>query len=260
MFPQFDDQLNMKNHGRTLAAGGPCIWQPDDEWAEIKDVTVTQGKIVASSGHRSIRVHKDRDPVWWFDVDSTDQFTYGKADAEALAVVHRTNGSSYEYKWPDKVLVDMPLQLAEIQGNVVAGFNKDYTSYLFLALPDDQVQARKWLAELVGQVATAQEVKQFNDLFRAIRERRGDREGAVEAAWMNLAFTHEGLGMLGVDESELGLFPKEFREGMRRRKKTVGDVGDNDPDLWPNGLGKRVIHALMIVAADSVEDLNREVL
>jgi Dyp-type peroxidase family len=153
----------------------------------------------------------------------------------------------------------MPLKLEEIQGNVVAGFNKDYTSYLFFALPDEPGQARAWLAGLVNEVATAQEVKRFNDLFREIRKRRGDREGVVEAAWMNLALTHEGLGKLGVDESELGQFPDEFREGMRRRKETIGDLGDNDPDRWPNDLGKKAIHALMIVAADTVEDLNREV-
>jgi Dyp-type peroxidase family len=260
MVPQFDDQLDLKPRGRTVRAGGPCNWQGDDEWAEIQDVTVTQGDVVASSGSNSTTVRRDGDRVWWLDVDSTDQFAYGKAKAHARAVVHRTNGETYEYPWPDDVQVDMPLQFDQIQGNLLAGFNKDYTSYLFLALPDDPARARAWLRDLVGQVATAQEVKQFNDLFRAIRRRRGDREGVVEAAWMNLAFTHEGLGKLGVDESELRQFPEEFREGMRRRSRTIGDVGDNHPDRWPNELGSRTIHALMIVAADSIEDLHREVL
>jgi Dyp-type peroxidase family len=260
MVPQFDDQLDLKNRGRTLQAGGPCNWEQDDDWAEVRDVTVTQGDVIASSGGRTTTVRRDRDRVWWLDVDSSSQFTYGPAQARAVAIVHKTDGTTRPYPWPDDVQVDMPLKLTEIQGNVVVGFNKDHTSYLFLALPDDQAQARSWLAELVGQVATAEEVKQFNDLFRAIRRRRGDREGVVEAAWMNLAFTHEGLGQLGVAESELSQFPKEFREGMRRRKKTIGDVGDNDPDRWPNDLGRRTIHALMIVAADSADDLNREVL
>jgi Dyp-type peroxidase family len=260
MVPNFYDQVDMKPRGRMLRAGGPCNWQQDDEWAEIQDVTVTQGDVVASSGGRTTTVRRDRDRVWWLAVDSTDQFAYGKAEARARAVVHRTNGETYEYEWPDDVQVDMPLQFDQIQGNLVAGFNKDYTSYLFLALPDDPGRARAWLGGLVGQVATAQEVKQFNDLFRAIRRRRGDREGVVEAAWMNLAFTHEGLGRLGVGESELRRFPEEFRDGMRRRNRTIGDVGDNHPDRWPNELGSRTIHALMIVAADSIEDRNREVL
>jgi Dyp-type peroxidase family len=260
MKPAFDDQLDMKHRGRRLGAGGPCNWEQHDDWAEIQDVTVTQGDVVAFSGSHSVPVRKDRDPVWWLDVKSTDQFDFGKATAHARALVHRTDGTTYEYEWPDDVVVDMPLKLDEIQGNVVVGFNKDHTSYLFLALPDDPARARAWLDELVGQVATAREVKQFNDLFREVRRRRGRREGAVEAAWMNLAFTHEGLAKLGVDEAELGQFPEEFREGMRRRAAAIGDLGDNHPDRWPNGLGTRTIHALMILAADSVEDRNREVL
>jgi Dyp-type peroxidase family len=260
MKPQFDDQLNISNHGRTLAAGGPCIWEQDDEWAEIREVEVRQGSVVALSRDRSTTVRRASDRGWWLDVDSTDQFTYGEAKSQALAIVHRTDGSTYKYPWGDKVLVDMPLKLEEIQGNVVAGFSKDHTSYLFFALPGEPAQARAWLADLVNEVATALEVKQFNDLFRAIRRRRGDREGVVEAAWMNLAFTHDGLGKFGlVDEAELGLFPEEFREGMRKRKETIGDLGDNDPDRWPNDLGSKTIHVLMIVAADSIEDLNREV-
>jgi Dyp-type peroxidase family len=260
MNPQFDEQLNMSNHGRTLAAGGPCFWEPDDEWAKIVDVSVTQGSVVAEGRGRSTTVRRDSDPFWWLDVHSTDQFTYAKADAQALAVVHKMDGSIYEHPWGETVQVDMPLKLDEIQGNVVTGFNKDYTSYLFLALPDEPAQARAWLADLVNQVATSQEVKQFNDLFRVIRRRRGDREGVVEAAWMNLAFTHEGLGKFStVEESELGLFPEEFRQGMRRRREAIGDIGANDPDRWPNDLGRKTIHALMIVAADSVEDLNREI-
>ena len=42
MLPNFYDQLNMSNRGRTLAAGGPCNWQENDEWAEIRDVEVGQ--------------------------------------------------------------------------------------------------------------------------------------------------------------------------------------------------------------------------
>jgi Dyp-type peroxidase family len=260
MKPAFDDQLDTRNQRRTLRAGGPCNWERDDDWAEIYDVAVTQGGVNASSGDRSITVRRDGEQAWWLYVDSPDQFKYGPAQARARAVVHRTNGETYEFEWPDDVQVDMPLELDQVQGNIVAGFNKDWTSYLFLALPDEPSRARTWLAGLVGQVATAQEVKQFNDLFRAIRRRRGQREGAVEAAWMNLAFTHDGLAKLGVGNSQLRRFPQEFREGMRKRSGTIGDVGDNHPDRWPNGLGTRTIHALMILAADSLEDLNRETL
>jgi Dyp-type peroxidase family len=261
MNSKFYEELSLKSDGQTIAAGGPCSWQDSDAWAEVKDVTVTQGSVVASSGG-STTVRRDSDQSWSLDVSSSGQLTPGPARARAIVFVRRTDGTTYQYPWSvdvQLVQLDAPLELDEIQGDIIPGFNKDYASFLFFALPADQSQAREWLRDLVDQVATAEEVKQFNDLFRAIRRRRG-REGVVEATWMNLAFTHEGLGKFGVVyESELGLFPEEFREGMRRRKETIGDLGDNDPDRWPNDLGKKTIHALMIVAADSVEDLKREV-
>jgi Dyp-type peroxidase family len=262
MDPQFHAELSLRSNGQTIVAGGPCNWAEDDESAEIWNVTVQRGGVVAlNRGPKTVR--KDEDQDWWLDVGSSGRFTGGRALASAVAVVRRTDGTTYEFSWPDEVQLVQPdaaLDLKEIQGNVVAGFNKDYASFLFLALPEGQAQARAWLAELVDQVATAEEVKQFNDLFRAIRRRHGDREGVVEAAWMNLAFTHEGLDRLGVSDSELSQFPEEFREGMRKRSQTIGDVGENDPKRWPNDLGTRAIHALMIVAADSIEGLNREVL
>jgi Dyp-type peroxidase family len=261
MDAKFYGELSLKSNRQTIAAGGPCNWQDSDAWAEVKDVTVTQGSGVASSGG-STTVRRDSDQTWSLDVNSSGQLTPGPARARAIAFVRRTDGTTYQHPWSvdvQLVQLDAPLELDDIQGDIIPGFSKDYASFLFFALPADQTQAREWLRDLVDQVATAEEVKQFNDLFRAIRRRRG-REGVVEATWMNLAFTHEGLGKFGVVyESELGLFPEEFREGMRRRKETIGDLGDNDPDRWPNDLGKKTIHALMIVAADSVEDLKREV-
>ena len=259
MFPNFHKQLNLKNNGYTVEAGGPVDWEDDDESIEIRYVTVEQNEVVAlSEGSTTVRKGSDRN--WWLDVTSPNQFTRGPALAGGVAVLHRKDGTTHEYSWPDAVQLDMALELKEIQGNVLAGFNKDYASFLFFALPDEQAQARTWLAGLVDQVATTEEVKQFNDLFRAIRSRRGDREGVVEAAWMNLAFTHEGLEKLGVAQPELNQFPEEFRQGMRQRAATIGDVHDNDPSRWPSGLGTRTIHALMIIAADSIEDRNRDVL
>ena len=50
MDPNFYGELNLKSDGQTIVAGGPCNWQNGDAWAEVKDVTVTQGSVVASSG------------------------------------------------------------------------------------------------------------------------------------------------------------------------------------------------------------------
>jgi Dyp-type peroxidase family len=155
------------------------------------------------------------------------------------------------------------LELDEIQGNILAGFNKDWQAFLFFTLPADVGAARAWLAEIVDDVASTTEVKAFNDVFRLIRKRHRARvgqrghEGTVEATWMNLAFTHPGLRKLGVEEGELGQFPEDFREGMRARKDRIGDVGDNDPANWPANLGSAEIDVVVIVAADEGHDRER---
>jgi hypothetical protein len=103
MRPNFFDDLNLKNDRRTVAAGGPCHWEAGDAWAEIKNVTIEQGGVVASSGTASTTVRKGRDRNWWLDASASSQFTRGPAEAYALAIVHRTDGTTYEYPWYDDI-------------------------------------------------------------------------------------------------------------------------------------------------------------
>ncbi|MET0389802.1 MAG: hypothetical protein ABW321_27770 [Polyangiales bacterium] len=55
----------------------------------------------------------------------------------------------------------------------------------------------------------------------------------VHGKAMNIALTYEGLQRLGLPDSTLALFPKEFREGMAARAGLLGDVGEvNHPFHW----------------------------
>jgi hypothetical protein len=103
MHPNFFGDLNLKDDRRTVAAGGPCHWEAGDAWAEIKNVTIEQGSVVASSGTASTMVRRGSDRSWGLDVSSSSQFTRGPAEAYAVAVVHRTDGTTYEYPWYDDV-------------------------------------------------------------------------------------------------------------------------------------------------------------
>jgi Dyp-type peroxidase family len=153
-------------------------------------------------------------------------------------------------------VADQTPNLDNIQGNIV-GFNKDRQAFLFILLPP-AAQAREWLTEVVADVATCREVRAFNDLFKLIRTRH-HREGVVEATWVNVAFTHGGLRKLGLSEDQLSQFPEAFSQGMRSRADRIGDVGANAPASWVAGLGTAEIDGLLLVAADSLEDLHREV-
>jgi hypothetical protein len=103
MVPNFYDQLNLKNDHRTVAAGGPCNWEDGDASAEVKNVTVTQGSVTGSSGTASTTVRKGTDTDWWLDVNSANQFTRAPAQTRAVAIVTRTDGTTYEHPWPDNV-------------------------------------------------------------------------------------------------------------------------------------------------------------
>src|SRR4029077_17994387 len=97
-----------------------------------------EGVVASNSG--PIQVRKDSDQDWQLDVRSSG-LTPGRALASAVAVMHRTDGSTHQFSWPAEVeLVQPDLDLKEIQGNIAAGFNKDFASFLFLALPDEATQ------------------------------------------------------------------------------------------------------------------------
>src|SRR5258705_6898811 len=65
------------------------------------------------------------------------------------------------------------LAINNIQGNILAGFNKDHQTHIYLRLQDGETEAfRRWLGVLVPFVASTTEVLAFNRLFKEIRHRR----------------------------------------------------------------------------------------
>src|SRR5258708_21789938 len=81
----------------------------------------------------------------------------------------------------------------DIQGNVLGGFNKDHQRLLFLRVDEQQVAAfRRWLGRRVPEIATSAEVIAFNRLFKELARRRGQPTG-VKATWVNVAFSYPGL-------------------------------------------------------------------
>ena len=152
---------------------------------------------------------------------------------------------------------DPNLNLSNIQGNVLAGFNKDHQRLLFFRLGDGD-RARRWLSTIVDETATSEEVLAFNDLFRRSRSRRGSEATAPAATWLNVALTHPGLAALGVDGRELALFPEAFRQGMEARAGMLGDVDDSAPANWVGPFGAAGnVDGLLILAADAPDALER---
>jgi hypothetical protein len=155
---------------------------------------------------------------------------------------------------PDRTALD--LDLDAIQGNILAGFNKDHQHFLFFHLPDSEA-GQGWLRTTIETLASSREVLAFNELFR--RASAQGRSSLPKATWANLALTFTGLRALGVPDSDLDAFPRAFRMGMKARAELIGDVGVSAPDGWVESFGSPDVHGVLILAADLRQDLAAEV-
>jgi hypothetical protein len=75
----------------------------------------------------------------------------------------------------------------------------------------------------------------------------GDRSGGhLDARWVTVAFTWNGLRALGVDEESLATFA---RSSVRAARASIlGDTGPNHPDNWVGGLASPDLHAIVILS------------
>lgn len=155
-------------------------------------------------------------------------------------------------------LASLPLRRGpdarEIQGNVLAAFNKPQMAFLLVSLPEDHDRARAWLWELEPLVASTEEVEDSNE------SRRGkgpDLEG-IAATWTAIGLTWTGLCALA---PSLGLERDlaehwAFRVGPAERARDLGDVDRNAPSEWYFGAPSHArVDAVVTLAADEKADL-----
>jgi Dyp-type peroxidase family len=154
-------------------------------------------------------------------------------------------------------MADVELALDDIQGNLLAGFNKDHQALVFLEFASADA-GRRWLGQVGPHVASAAEVAAFNESFRKTVARTGSERSAPTATWVNVAVSHAGLARIGQPAEELASFPEDFRAGMRARASVIGDTGTSAPSTWIEPF-QRDLHAVVIVAADRTADVDAEV-
>jgi hypothetical protein len=78
------------------------------------------------------------------------------------------------------------LNLDQIQGNSIGGFNKDFQTNLFLRFTGD-VAGRAWVKEISEEVAVSSSanVIQFNNQFSALRAQGVSKpEQLISAIWV----------------------------------------------------------------------------
>jgi Dyp-type peroxidase family len=163
-------------------------------------------------------------------------------------------------------MVTPALNLGNIQGNSVGGFNKDFQSFLFLKFKS-AAKGRAWLKEISDPdsdvsvaKSSSEEVLRFNAQFKDLLAQGVKPETVVAAAWTNVALSFQGLSALSVKAADLAKFPAAFRAGMAGRATAIGDVGLSAPANWIVPFSTpTTVHAILQVAADDEVALNDRV-
>ena len=155
------------------------------------------------------------------------------------------------------------LELDEIQGNILGGFNKDFQDFLFLKVKN-KANARAWIKANSEFVSTSSQVLAFNNAFKALKASGVSKpEGVIQARWLNIAFSASGLKALGISQTQSGAWPKDFAQGMAARAPAIGDAASpSAPEHWSGPFAPKArqdVHVLLLVAADSEADLNAHV-
>jgi Dyp-type peroxidase family len=153
------------------------------------------------------------------------------------------------------------LDIHDLQGGILAGFNKDHQILAALRFRDIAT-ARAWLRRIVPMVSSMAEVNQFNTLFRARRRAVGEAAAGLVATWMNIAFSRNGIAKLTSEADANALPDSSFRAGLERgRSLFLGDPAPAptaDPTAnWVVGGTGRVPDAFLIVASDDPAHLDR---
>src|SRR5256884_1466020 len=132
------------------------------------------------------------------------------------------------------------LDLDDIQHFLMSRPPARAARYEFLAFKTGS-EGRAWLTGLIDKVGTASVVG----------------SSLLDARWVTVGFTWNGLQMLGVDDASLATFPEEFRQGMAARAGVLGTTGANHPDHWVGGLASPNLHAIVVLFARDVAERER---
>ncbi|MCH6200671.1 hypothetical protein MMU07_13890 [Aquiflexum sp. LQ15W] len=111
------------------------------------------------------------------------------------------------------------LELEDIQGYIIRGYaHMMYSRFVYLQITD-ATAAKKWLS------------KSWEDMTTAVHIHDKSK---ISYKHLNIAFTHKGLSVLGLNEENLNAFSREFRQGMvsPHRSRLLGDADSSAPEKW----------------------------
>jgi Dyp-type peroxidase family len=162
------------------------------------------------------------------------------------------------------MMLDEPvLAIDDIQGDILAGFRKDHVRLVFFQFGAAAVKSvKEWLESYIPNLSTLRQVAGYNSVYKAMRLRMNREPVEMSVLWRNIAFTSTGLGKL-IGQAEVNKFADEsFVAGAESLSTTMGDPSDGSPGdarTWVTGSGANIPDAVVLIAADSRDALEREV-
>ncbi|HYH80662.1 MAG TPA: hypothetical protein VEX86_12740, partial [Longimicrobium sp.] len=193
----------------------------------------------------------------WLSVSNINNNTrirlglYEDMDEEAtLAWLRRFSDGSQSATKPTqldgKPVAPSRIDTADVQGLVARSYRKlAEASYVPVHFGDaPAAAARAWLGGVAARVTPAS---------------RGSQEVYREGVARNVALTYDGVAALGLDETTLGTFGREFIDGMtgEHSQRVLGDDGPElEPTAWAwGGPTTARVHAMLFLFADTSDRL-----
>lgn len=135
----------------------------------------------------------------------------------------------------------VPVDLADVQGNILRGWRVRQARHFVLAIGDAAAAQR-----FVGTLADG-----------------GDALGlhvTTAAPWrdrprhfLSVGFTFDGLRAIGVPAATLALFPEAFAQGPAARAAALGDTGPSAPAGWAFGAPGQGAHLMLSLYTDEAK-------
>nr|7ANV_A Chain A, ancestral D-type dye decolorizing peroxidase [Geotrichum candidum] len=156
-----------------------------------------------------------------------------------------------------------PLDLNNIQGDILGGLPKKTETYFFFKITD-AAAFRKHLKQLIPLITTTAQVQKDRkaiDEHKKSNQKSGKPPELLPLAGVNIAFSHAGLKKLGINDDNLG--DTAFKAGQLADAQNLGDPGTGNagakfvPD-WDPAFKEKDIHGVILVAGDSHETVDKK--
>ncbi|KAG8627309.1 hypothetical protein KVT40_004792 [Elsinoe batatas] len=139
-----------------------------------------------------------------------------------------------------------------IQGDIFPGLPKKTETFLFFKINGDLNKFKSDLASFLPLITTGAQVLEDRD--RIAQHKRSGAGGLLKLSGVNISFSIQGLGKLGLNGSENKINDQVFEDGMLSDAQALGDKGTTVDGkytpAWDSGFVSQDIDGVILVTGD----------